>query len=103
MSIKEAMAAFKKAEDNPERFPVEMLGHDVGTATDWFHQELSDGTLMVFFEKFYPRAPSGIFPIGDIAVDYEAGMVYMYEEGKDEIKIDWDHPVDIIEAISKEL
>ena len=102
MGIKEAIADFKKAAADPERFEVYMLGHCVGTATGWFYASAEELEL-VCYEEFYPRAPSGIFPIGEIVVDYEEGFVYMYEEKNNEIDIDYEHPVNIIEAIAKEL
>ena|SRR5215204_3332372 len=101
MSIKEAIAEFKKATATPERFDVYMLGHITGTATSWCHTEDEE---QVLFYDFYPRAPKGIFPIGNIAVDYAEGEVYLFEENKEqEVDIDFDSAVNLIEAISKEL
>lgn len=101
MSIKEAIAAFKKAVDEPERNDLYMLGHLVGSYTSWC---MTDDSQMFLYYGFYPRAPKGIFPIGDIAVDYEEGEVYLFEEDKEqEVDIDYDSAVNIIEAISKEL
>ncbi len=101
MSIKEAIAAFKQAAQAPERFDVYMLGQHVGNATEWCHTE--DGEEVLYYD-FFPRAPKGIFPIGNIAVDYSEGQVYLFEKDKEgEVEIDYENPVSLIEAISKEL
>lgn len=101
MSIKEAIAEFKRAAAEPERFDVYMLGHIVGTATQWC---MTADENEVLYYDFYPRAPNGIFPIGNIAVDYAEGEVYLFEENKEgEVEIDYDSAVNIIEAIAKEL
>jgi len=101
MGIKEAIAAFKQAAAEPERFDLYMLGHLVGTYTNWCMTEDQD---LYLYSDFYPRAPKGIFPIGNIAVDYAEGEVYLFEEDKEqEVEIDYDSAVNIIEAIAKEL
>lgn len=101
MGIKEAIAEFKRAVSSPERFDVYMLGHLVGNATSWCMTE-DEGEVLYY--DFYPRAPKGIFPIGNIAVDFAEGEVYLFEEDKEqEVTIDYDSAVNIIEAISKEL
>ena len=101
MGIKEAIAEFKKAASQPERHDLYMLGELVGTFTSWCHTE---DECEVLYYDFYPRAPKGIFPIGNIAVDYEVGEVYLFEEDKEgEVTIDYENPVNLIEAISKEL
>lgn len=101
MSIKEAIAAFKQAADDSVRFDVFMLGQHVGSATEWC---MTSDEVEVLFYNFHPRAPNGIFPIGNIAVNYEEGEVYLFEEDKEEeVTIDYDNGVSLIEAISKEL
>lgn len=101
MGIKEAIAEFKKAASQPERHDLFMLGQLVGTFTDWCMTE--DEREFLYYD-FYPRAPKGIFPIGNIAVDYESGEVYLFEEDKEgEVTIDYENPVNLIEAIAKEL
>lgn len=101
MGIKEAIAEFKRAASEPERFDVYMLGHLVGTATSW---GMTADDEEVLYYDFYPRAPKGEFPIGNVAVDYEEGEVYLFEEDKEgEVTIDYDSAVNIIEAIAKEL
>jgi len=101
MGIKEAIAEFKQAVASPERYDLYMLGQLVGTYTSWC---MTDDELEVLYYNFYPRAPKGIFPIGDIAVNYAEGEVYLFEENKEqEVEIDYDSAVNIIEAISKEL
>ncbi len=103
MGIKEAIAEFKKAETSPERFDVTMLGHVVGTATEWGYIETEDGCEMVVYYNFYPRSPTGIFPIGNIVVDWDDGYVYISGEKGGLTEIDYDSGVNIIEAIAKEL
>lgn len=101
MGIKEAIAEFNKAKAQPERHDLYMLGQLVGTYTSWC---MTEDESEVLYYDFYPRAPKGIFPIGNIAVDYSEGLVYLFEENKEqEVEIDYDSAVNLIEAISKEL
>ena len=104
MGIREAIADFKKAASKPERFDVYILGELVGSAVEWSTVDTDDGDVYFLYYKFYPRSPSGIFPIGDIVVDFEEGLVYMFQENKEgDVEIDYERPVSIIEAIAKEL
>lgn len=103
MGIKAAIAEFKRVRNEPERFDVYMLGELVGTATD-YAQSMEDEDTWTFYWGFYPRSPVGIFPIGDIVVNWDGGEIYMFngKEGDDTV-VDMEKPVSLIEAIAKEL
>src|SRR6266540_2352870 len=102
MSIKEAIAAFKQASTEPERMDVNMLGELVGTATHWASSD-DDDCNYTYYYGFYPRSPTGTFPIGDIVVDWDEGLVYMFDGREGDVTIDYESPVNLIEAIAKEL
>ena len=101
MSIKEAIAAFKQAAAEPERIDVVMLGELVGSCTDWAGSEDLDN--FTYYYGFYPRSPTGLFPIGDIVVDWDEGLVYIFDGKEGEVTVNYENPVNLIEAIAKEL
>lgn len=101
MNIKAAIAAFKAAEEAPERFDVFALGVHIGSATHWGKD---DEENLTYYWNYYPRSPTGIIPYGDIVIDWDEGSIYMFngKEGEETIT-NMESPVNLIEAITKEL
>jgi hypothetical protein len=104
MGIKEAIAEFRKAVDEPKRFDVYALGVHIGSATHLAASESFEEDQYTYLWNYYPRSPAGIIPIGDIVIDWENGLVYMFngKEG-DDVVVDMEYAVSLIEAITKEL
>ena len=102
MSVKAALEKLHKQihEDKTDgRFPVFVLGLEVGSASSWSSWECEEDCKIYFiFENFRPRDNlKKLFNNWDnILIDYEDGEIHKYTDNGDSWDVDWEFPITIL-------
>ncbi len=102
MSVKAALEKLHKQmhEDKTDgRFPVFVLGLEVGSASAWTTWEcVEDNKVYFLFDNFRPLSTlKKLFNNWDnILIDYEDGEIHKYTDKGDSWDVDWEFPISIV-------
>lgn len=94
MSTKAAIEALAAAlQRREDRFDVQFLGVSVGTASEWNTYQHEDGEFYILFYNF-KRDDKGA--MGNIAVDFEAGVYYWFTETEEYLDINYINEMSVV-------
>jgi hypothetical protein len=102
MSVKAALEKLHKQmhEDKSDgRFPVYMVGVEIGSASAWMSWECEEDNKIYFlFENFRPldSLKKAFDGWDNILFDYEDGEIHKYTDKVDSWNVDWDFPISIV-------